>query len=976
MRTSFVLAIVLVIAAAAGAGPRHVSGDLRSQPVPARDRTPALDIVHYRLDLEMLPDTRELQGTATITMQSVGEILATIPLDLVALVVQGVTEGTDSVSFTADENGVVLLPDLPLHPGEPRTFAVRYGGCPVPESGGSPWGGFFFTGSTAYSVGVGLYADPPSMGRHWFPGHDVPSDKATSDITLRVPSGWIGIANGSLLSDSFEGDTRVMRWGTELPIATYLMAVAGGPYVELADSAGSVPIRHYVLPSQVDRARASFIHVPQMIDLYSRLFGPYPFERFGYVSSSLSGGMEHQTMVTLGSFAIDGFLTWESLVAHELAHQWWGDCVTYQDWTQIWLSEGFATYCEALWAEENDGQEGYVASVLAMMQEYLGSGEDYFPLNEPDVLWGSATYEKGACVVHMLRQVLGDSLFYAGLVRFRAQHEYGNATVDGLQASLEEATSLDMAWFFDQWVREPGHPELAFRYATYPYGNGDTGVDLEIRQLQDIGPVFRFPFEVAFQLADSTVRQSFVDSLPAQAGSFRVPGPVSGVAMDPDHDLLFRNLGTSTSDRLELAHVTIGDDVDMDGGLDPGENADVVVGILNSFGSLGATTLELVCDDPGITIIDGFARLDSIPAGSIVTNGGEPFRIQSAPGSARHQVSASIRATTEADAVITVPLPLYLGTATRLLVDDAGVGNSYAPYFLSAMDTLPDGEDRELWVTHRQGSPMPARLAKYADRGMVTWFTGDADSMALGDEDVAGLEALLAAGGALFLTGQNAVDDLGASPAGQAFRNGCLKIDVVDADYAATRAVMGEEDDPVGNGIAGVIQGNGGANNQTSLTVIEPMADAFPVMYYRNSDMYCAARTAGPGRVVVFSFGFEALNETQPQFVSREEMMRRVADWLEGPGTRTPELPSPSMMVWAPAPWRGTACLRVDLPEPALVRAELYDLLGRRTHVLFAGSLPSGTSRIGLPAGITSGTYLLIARAGPAVARSPVIVVP
>jgi len=200
--------------------------------------------------------------------------------------------------------------------------------------------------------------------------------------------------------------------------------------------------------------------------------------------------MEHQTCVAYGSSLINGTLTWESLTAHELSHMWWGDCVTYADWTQIYLSEGFATYSEAIWAEALGGLGAYRQSMYTMMSDYLGSGEWYFPLDQPDVLWGFATYEKGACVVHMLRQVLGDSLFFDGLARFRSDHEYGNATTDSLEISFEASTGMELTWFFDQWIRSPGHPELTFTWSTYDYQNGDVGLEIEVNQIQDIGPVF------------------------------------------------------------------------------------------------------------------------------------------------------------------------------------------------------------------------------------------------------------------------------------------------------------------------------------------------------------------------------------------------------------------------------------------------------------------------------------------------------
>ncbi len=969
------LAVVLALCSTvATSAPRHERGAAPARLFLQADSCPGLDVLHYRLDIEILPETRELYGAAMLTMQATGNPLEAIPLDLEVLQVACVLEGQDSVPFQPTGHGVVLLPPSPLLPGQPRTFLVEYGGHPGNEGGPSPWGGFFFTGSMAYSVGVGLWADPPSMGRYWFPGHDVPADKATAEVTLRVPVPWVGISNGRLVADSTEGSTRITHWATDLPIATYLMAVAAGPYVELADSAEGVPIRHYVLGSQVDRARASFVHVPQMISLFSRLFGTYPFERFGYVSSALSGGMEHQTMVTLGSFAINGLLTWEPLLAHELSHQWWGDCVTYADWTQVWVSEGFATYCEALWAEETQGQAGYVTAVTAMMQEYLGSGEHYFPLNDPAVLWGSATYEKGACVLHMLRQLVGDSVFFEGLAQLREACGYAHATTDSVEAAFERATGGDLTWFFDQWVRQPGHPELALRLTTYPYLNGDTGVELEVSQLQTVGPVFRFPLEVVCHTPSGPFRFSFFDSLPVQVARFSVAGTVTSVQIDPDHDLLFRHLGTTMSDRLLLARVTVDDLGDGDGALDQGEEASLVLGVFNPFDELGSSTMELVCDDPSLIVLQGTSILPSIPAGATTSNASEPFRVCATDGPS-HPVSASVRIVTTDGAAITVGLPLHLGVSKRLLVDDAGSGNPYAPYYLTALDTLPLGDSRELWRTALQGAPSAQRLQKYASQGMVTWFTGDVDSCALKEEEVFALASFLDAGGALFLTGQNALDDLPSSPHGAAFLADYLRLEVVHVNYPATKAFMGYAGDPIGNGLMGVIQGGGGANNQTSLTVVAPTEGASSVLYYRNTSLDCAIRSAERGRVVVFSFGFEAINETQPQFVSRQEMIRRVADWLEGPGTGGVEAPLPLVRVFVPTPMRGACPVRMELGEPTRVGLDLYDLAGRRVDRVFSGDLHAGTTWVDLTR-LAPGVYLLVTTTPRLILRSPLIVIP
>ncbi len=925
----------------------------------ARDNCPGLDVLHYDLDLTILPETHELCGIVCMNLQAKTDSLYQVTLDLRRLQVNGVFEGADSVDFTREDDKLILSPEIPLAPGEPRTFDIMYGGVPTNE-GSNAFGGFFFSGGIAFSMGVGLYTDPPSMGRYWFPGHDHPSDKATAAVTLRVPTNWFGVSNGALLCDDMEDTARVVSWGTDFPIATYLMSVAAGPYVEISDDSGAVPIRHYVRPQEESHARASFARVPQMIDLFERLFGPYPFERFGNVSAPI-GAMEHQTCVTYPWSLINGNLTYEWLTAHELSHMWWGDCITYADWTQIWISEGMATYSQALWAEEVDGPSGYRQEMYRQMQEYLGgvAAEGYFPLIDPEELWGVCTYEKGSCIMHMLRQELGDSLFFASLAQYRANHEYGNATTDSMQIAFEMTTGQDLSWFFDQWAREPGHPRLSFRYAMVPCENGDAILDVEVRQVQTIGPIFRFTLEVACDLADTTHWYSFVDSNEVATSSFRIPGQPTEVRFDPHHNVLFGFVDAQEMDRLYLRSMQLDDYGDDDGGLDPEEEAELVVGLQNPLTSLENLTLTLSSQTADVEVISGSASIPALPEGETATNTDEPFRIRST-GADPKKVELILTVAMENEGVLQLPIRLHLGAAKRLLVDDDLFENEYEEYYLAAMDTLPDGDSREVWPVQAMGPISSARLAKYASQNMVIWFTGDADSMALDANECQNIMAFLDAGGSLFLTGQNALDDLPSFPEGSDLLTNYLHVELVDPHYQGNRTVEGEDNDVIGNGLMGLIQGDGGADNQTSLTVINPLDGALPVMHYFHTDLDCGTRTDLCGKAVVLTFGFEAINQTQPHFLSRDQMIRRVADWLEGPGTGIDLGPEPRLLsLLVPDPFRRTSSITLHLREASPVRLALYDLAGRRIAMLHQGFLPSGASRISLSPRLAAGTYVL-----------------
>jgi hypothetical protein len=200
--------------------------------------------------------------------------------------------------------------------------------------------------------------------------------------------------------------------------------------------------------------------------VYSSLFGPYPFEKFGFNESEVGGGMEHQTNVSLGSGFINGAGNYEWLYVHELSHMWWGDMVTLVDWRHCWLNEGFATYSEALWWEHLYGMPGLKTYVTSLQNQYISweAGGHLYPMFDPPLqyLFSTTTYEKGACVLHMLRFLIGDSLFFASLQAYGQTYKYKNASSDDFKNSVESVSGEALDWFFDQWVYGGGSPRFYF----------------------------------------------------------------------------------------------------------------------------------------------------------------------------------------------------------------------------------------------------------------------------------------------------------------------------------------------------------------------------------------------------------------------------------------------------------------------------------------------------------------------------------
>jgi aminopeptidase N len=276
------------------------------------------------------------------------------------------------------------------------------------------------------------------------------------------------------------------------------MTVNAGRFKEIEDSTYSW-IRYWVSPRQEADARIHFQNCDIMMDGFIERYGPYPFDKFGYVGES-KGDMEHQTCVTHVSSLIRPDHDYDWLLAHEMAHQWWGDCVSVGDWRDVWLSEGFATYSEAIFQEYAYGMAAYHDYVQqSLMNTVFSSGEN-FPIYDPVYLWGSTTYEKAACVLHMLRHVIGESTFFDALAAYRAAYEHSSAVTPQFQEQVETVSGQDLDWFFTEWIYDVHWPHYEFSWLADSTAGGYE-LNLVIDQVQPKGPIFTMPVDVKVTMA-------------------------------------------------------------------------------------------------------------------------------------------------------------------------------------------------------------------------------------------------------------------------------------------------------------------------------------------------------------------------------------------------------------------------------------------------------------------------------------------
>ncbi|MFN8180017.1 MAG: M1 family aminopeptidase [bacterium] len=512
------------------------------------------DVLHYSLSFSDVDATAHtLTGHTVITFVSLVNGLSSIDLDLKApLVVTAVTRNGSPLPFTHPADVLTISFPAPPNAGDTLAVDVAYTGTPWHEPGIGAFGGFWFSTAPlcAYSMGVGINTDPPSCGRAWFPCYDRPCDKATMDLDVTMPLDRIAVSNGLLVSVDSTSTTHTWRWAHDYPTSTYLIAMSVAPYRTLPDSVITDPrIKVYFHLGYRSKALVSFQFVDLMMQAFEARYGPYPFDKFSYMTT-LKGDMEHQTCVSHLLNLVDGTNTYDDILSHEMSHMWYGDCVTYGDWRDVWLSEGFATYSEAAFREYKDGPAAYHAYVTTQFLNAVlaaGSSADH-GVYDPPFKWGTIAYEKGASVLHMLRGVLDDdALFWQVLRDYLNAHKYGNAVTPDFIASASTTVGQDLHWFFDPWVYGTGHPVYQYGWSGHALGGGQWRVDVVVRQVQATPTLFDLPVDFRVQTASGDQDFSSRIHLAEQTVSFVVPAQPTGLVLDPNDWILDEEVLAPTS---------------------------------------------------------------------------------------------------------------------------------------------------------------------------------------------------------------------------------------------------------------------------------------------------------------------------------------------------------------------------------------------------------------------------------------------
>jgi len=332
----------------------------------------------------------------------------------------------------------------------------------------------------------------PSLARRAFPCIDHPGDRATCTMHLTVPES-LTVAAGGVLTDSIAADSGYVSWTFRYdePVCTYNISFAVGNYAVIETTAlDSLPVKSYAYPSEFTQTAYDFGRIPEMVALWDSLFGSYPFPRVGCVVTPMSvwgggGAMEHQMLPNIGDVLITGGRTYETVVAHELLHQWFGDCVGIAEWADFWLNEGIAVYSEVLWVEHTEGvsaARSYMSSEETSYRNWVDFYGD-FPMYDPANFLSPVPYNKGACWWNMLRWMLGDDAFFGFLPYYFDRFAYKTVITDSLETALEDYTLTDWDWYFDQWVYRQGYPKYKYNYRVV-FDGSDWHLELFFNQAQ------------------------------------------------------------------------------------------------------------------------------------------------------------------------------------------------------------------------------------------------------------------------------------------------------------------------------------------------------------------------------------------------------------------------------------------------------------------------------------------------------------
>ncbi|MFB3132758.1 MAG: M1 family aminopeptidase [Rhodothermales bacterium] len=510
-------------------------------PVQADPPDPNVDVLHYTFRLTLSDETDEVRGETTIVVRFRTDGVTALDLDLIGPAREGdrgmnvtvVMQDDQAVEFTHANDRLHIALPTPSRMQEQRTFTITYQGTPADG---------LVISQNKYGERTFFGDNWPNRARHWLPTIDHPSDKALCEFIITAPNHYQVVGCGTLVEETdLPGGLRLTHWRSEAPLATKVMVMGAARFaVQYVDQYQGTPIQSWVYPQDREAGFYDYALAKRILAFFDGHIGPFPYAKLANVQSKTRfGGMENASNIFYNENSVSGSRRSEGLMAHEIAHQWFGDSVTEADWPHIWLSEGFATYFTQLYMEYTYGRDRMVAG----MQQAKGPIFGYFERNPAPLVDTTITnlmgllnpnsYQKGGWVLHMLRYVVGNEAFWDGIRAYYRQYRDGNAWTEDFQQVMETTSGQDLGWFFQQWIYQAGHPRYE---GAWHYNAASRQLTVTLHQIQTDGTFFRMPIEVGIYTDDTALPRIEILDVDEQQNTFTftLDDAPTDVVLDPN----------------------------------------------------------------------------------------------------------------------------------------------------------------------------------------------------------------------------------------------------------------------------------------------------------------------------------------------------------------------------------------------------------------------------------------------------------
>jgi aminopeptidase N len=533
-RRTFLTLIALSVALLTGFAQKHYQ------------RLETLDVQHYVFSLELNNTDANIRGSALVTIKFRKE-MPDFQLDLVkkdaagkGMTVATISENGQNLTFQHEGELLTIRLAKAAKAGEEHTFQIDYQG--IPADG-------LIIDQNKFGDRTFFGDNWPNRAHHWLPTVDHPSDKASVEFIVTAPAELQVIANGIQIEETnLDNGLKLTHWRETGVLPTKVMVIGAAPFaVQLAGEAQGIPVTTWVFPENRKEGFYDYEPAVPVLEWFVKNVAPYPYRKLANVQSKTRyGGMENASAIFYFENSVTGGREREALIAHEIAHQWFGNSASEANWHHVWLSEGFATYFTHLYNESTHGRDALVKGMLADRQQVINfNNRNSRPIVDTTItdynrVLNTNSYQKGSWVLHMLRQEVGDSAFWKGVRTYYDRYKFSNALTDDFRKVMEEVSNKKLELFFNQWIFKAGQPKLEI---TWNYNAAAKDVILQINQMQS-GATFQFPLEVAvyYDNAENPVIQSFNINEKNSRFTIKADKAPSKIMLDPNVKLLFEGV--------------------------------------------------------------------------------------------------------------------------------------------------------------------------------------------------------------------------------------------------------------------------------------------------------------------------------------------------------------------------------------------------------------------------------------------------